>query len=442
MKRLNKVAAIILAAIMVLTMTATAFAVAYIDEDGNITQENEILPGGIMTLSGDLDLGFDMGADWEFGFGEDVFFPAFGNATGEVVEFWENDFTGAKFIRIRTVHVHEEEGEIAGYVDFSTNINTFFVGDEPEIGDTITGFFDNMRPMIMIYPPQHNALAIANITDDAPRLLLARFDENWVSCNGQFRLNISEDTEILFQGGDSFEGEIDELIGRKLLVEFMISHRDIPETIPNPRKITILYELAVHPILEIDWDVVDGEELPVENIILGDNSVLVAVDPWQNIGWSGYTLAQGQNVDWSEFEIIITINGLSRGVPNARIMSLVDGNVIYGVAEDLNHLSGGFSIYVPLRAVTEMLGFTPEWNAERRVVTVNSPSGEISINMNYTNYTLVNHGGVEVHIALSRPLMLGDRTYVPLQFFRELYGFNNAWWEGGQVYLDNAERME
>ncbi|MCL1844200.1 MAG: copper amine oxidase N-terminal domain-containing protein [Defluviitaleaceae bacterium] len=380
---LRKAGAFIIAAVMMITSAITASGIAIIDEDGNIIQENEHLEGGIMTLAGELDFDFD--------FEEFPNFPAFGKVTGEVTELWENDFTGGEFVRIRRALEGYYEGQYS-YFDFLIDGNSFVMGQAPETGDVITGFFDANVPVTMIYPPQHTAVVIVNRADDLPRVIVDRFDEDWVSSDNLFRLNINDDTEIIFQGGDSFEGDTEELIGRKLVVEFSVSHRDIPETIPNPDKITVLYERAVHPGIEIDWSFGDYEE-----------------------------------TDWSGYDIVITMDGVSFGVPGA------------------NHATVGDSIfpnYVPLRAITEILGFVPEWNAETREITVDGLRGEITFRVDMPYYAVVSPTGAASTYTLDPPIIINDITYVPVRFFRDVFGFNNAWWTGGNISLDNEEIME
>jgi hypothetical protein len=96
-----------------------------------------------------------------------------------------------------------------------------------------------------------------------------------------------------------------------------------------------------------------------------------------------------------------------------------------------------------------MMGFTPTWSDALRRVVVGSPFGEITIypgpggNLDMqTTYTLTTAGGITLTYTLATPLIHNDRTYVPLAFFSEVFGFTNAWFEGGQVHLDNAEQMQ
>jgi hypothetical protein len=379
----------IIFALMVFAMTTNALGIAIIDEDGNIIQENEVLEGGIVPMMGGLDLG-------DFDFGESIFFPAFGYVRGAVEghDMWSSLYGGGQRMRVFT-----EDGS---RVHFNIDANTFTMGDRSS--GIITGFFDNNVLVPAIYPPQHTAIAIIYRNNDTPRIILDRFDAEWISSDQNFRLSIGDDTEIVFQGGDVFEGDHSELIGRKLLVEFMLSHRDIPETIPNPQRITILYERAVHPILEIDWDYfgVDPYE-PIQHT--------PASDPWDAVSW------HGEDSDPENYEILITIRGLQRGVPNARV-----------------HNANGLT-YLPLRAVTEIMGFVPQWNEQTRAVTVLSPVGEISLNAGNENYTLVSAGGLTLYFTMPSPIIVEGRTYVPLQFFHEAYGFHDTHIYNNRVHL-------
>jgi hypothetical protein len=374
---------IVTAILLIIVMTTTVvFAIANLDEDGNII-ENEPLPGGIVTMMEELDFG-----GWE-----DV--PAFGSVTGEVTEFWHHDWNDVRFVRI--------DGVTSADFIFG---NAFVLGNEIKVGDTITGFYNNLTPTTSIYPPQYTPLVLVNHEDrEGTRVILDRFNSNWISSDNNFRLNINEDTAIYFQGGDVFEGEKEELIGRKLLVEFSVSHRDFPETIPNPERITILYELAVPPILELDpdWDLDVFDDVP-RNI-------------WDNIVWHGYP--DFGEYDWSAYDIIISLNGLSRGVPNASSATLGD-------AQSPN--------YLPLRAITEMLGFVPYWNEADSGITVGNPRGEITFRIGEPHYTLTDpFWELSLLFESEPPVIINGRTYVPLSFFSEVYGLS--------VYLDEEYVM-
>ncbi|MCL2405423.1 MAG: hypothetical protein FWC92_07750 [Defluviitaleaceae bacterium] len=154
--------------------------------------------------------------------------PVFGSMTGTVV-------------RIATQYTDPPsyafylEGE-SGSAVLITDFNTFFLGEIPEVGDTITGFHLMTTFMRAIYPPQYDVSVIVN--GDFENIAVDRFDDELISYDGNLRLNIGEDTEIILQDGELFDCE---LAHRKLVVLFDISTRSIPaQTTPN--KIIVLFE--------------------------------------------------------------------------------------------------------------------------------------------------------------------------------------------------------
>ena len=173
----------------------------------------------------DNGYGYDSGFDpWE-----DI--PVFGSWTGEVVEVNVDDSYPPTY----TFLLHTENGS----VNFITNFNTFFLGDMPEVGDTITGFHEMQMFMITIYPPQFNASVIVN--GEFYNIHVDRFDDELFSYDGSLKLNIGEETEIILQDGQPFDCE---LAHRKLVVVYDISTRSIP-AITTPSQIIVLFEHAV-----------------------------------------------------------------------------------------------------------------------------------------------------------------------------------------------------
>ncbi len=73
------------------------------------------------------------------------------------------------------------------------------------VGDAITGYYDGNAPTALIYPPQYLALAIAkryphqNVKAD-------RFDNEFISSDGQLQLVITPFTKIELKNGQHFMG--------------------------------------------------------------------------------------------------------------------------------------------------------------------------------------------------------------------------------------------
>ena len=162
--------------------------------------------------------------------------PVFGFWLGEVIEVVVDD----SYPPIYTFHL---EG-VGGSATFIADFNTFFLGDIPEVGDYIVGYYLMDAPMIMIYPPQYNVSVIVN--GEFLGVAVDRFDDELVSYDGFLKLNIDDNTEIILQDGEPFDGD---LAHRKLVVLYGVSTRSIPAQ-TTPDKIIVLFEgFATGPAL-------------------------------------------------------------------------------------------------------------------------------------------------------------------------------------------------
>jgi len=110
-----------------------------------------------------------------------------------------------------------------------------YVMDELKAGSEIVSFYDANAPVIFIYPPQYNAVAIAAVKEERT-VKVDRFDDNLVSSDGNLKLNISEDTKITLADGSAYTGE---LTGRNLVVTYSVSTESIPAQ-TTPSHITVL----------------------------------------------------------------------------------------------------------------------------------------------------------------------------------------------------------
>jgi hypothetical protein len=329
MKNAKKSTALILAAAMMLLISAKAFGLAYAEND---------FTGGL---------------------------PSYGMVTGEVIEV-DNEYE----YRIRI------EGE-QGTADFIVTPNTFILGEYPQVGDTITGFFDNRLPIMAIYPPRYTAVVIDNGESGSVFVdrFYASYDGEMLSADGQRRLNVSNPvTEIISQEGQDAAGW--DLEGRLLVVVYDTATRSLPPLIFAPERIIVMYEIAVHPgPADIDWD----------------------------------------------FYHDVVVNGI--GLPG--ISFHTEG---YGL----------FPTHVPIRAVMEFMD--PEglvlWNSG--TVSLSGQWGEISFRVGSSVVTV--NGKT---VLLNEPtVLIESRTQVPFSFFTQVLGMNNAFFEGGTVFIDDFEKMQ
>lgn len=131
------------------------------------------------------------------------------------------------------ITVQNEDGLI---VNFIADPQTYFLHHERvSVGDFITGYYDGDRPVILIYPPQYQALIIVK---ESPfeRVAVDYFDENLVSSDGLLQLNVSFETQIHLTNGQAFTQSVAE---RNLIVRYGPTTKSIPA-------LTSPYEVIVY----------------------------------------------------------------------------------------------------------------------------------------------------------------------------------------------------
>lgn len=72
-------------------------------------------------------------------------------------------------------------------------------------------------------------------------------------------------------------------------------------------------------------------------------------------------------------------------------------------------------------------------------VTVEGINGQITFSINSETY-IVN--GEVITLPNLPSFMVNGTIYVPIRFFRDVFGMNNAYFAGGTVQINNEERME
>ncbi|MCL2610778.1 MAG: copper amine oxidase N-terminal domain-containing protein [Defluviitaleaceae bacterium] len=263
-----------------------------------------------------------------------------------------------------------------------------FVFGEIEVGVHLAFYYRPDLPVALIYPEQLTAVAIVvynpedTLFHKADMFQVQDFNDlgatadanRLISMDGELVINIGPDTEILDNEGNNYEGDLN---GRNLLVFYSITTRSIPPQ-TTPSQIIVL---------------------PVEGIftLTGMMPTLPPINDVESVDLASYDNEEPR--DWTGYTIILNS---SIGLTN-NILEYDDG------------------VYVPLRAVTEALGYTVGWNPATAEVTLTLEDKEVS----YLPTTIIR-----------------NRAYVPLSFFRELLGFNNAYFAGGHVQINNEEVMQ
>ena len=145
-----------------------------------------------------------------------------------------------------------------------------------EVGTVVTGFYDTNLPVPMIYPPQHHARVL--MSPSSYNVIVDRFDADLIAESNPWQLLVNDtpNVEIFLQDGTPFDGELE---NRLLAVFYELTMSGTPtplagqepvhtglEKLIIPSRIYVLFERAVHPILQLtpedlgymhDYDVLD-----------------------------------------------------------------------------------------------------------------------------------------------------------------------------------------
>jgi len=116
-------------------------------------------------------------------------------------------------------------------------------------------------------------------------------------------------------------------------------------------------------------------------------------------------------IDWSRYPIII--------------------NGERGVAADWHTAPGeDFPTHIPLMPVAEALGV--QVNVDDSTVTMEGINGTITFTVGSFDFDVA---GNTVELGHSS-LLVGNNIYVPITFFRAVYGMGQSAWIGGHVFID------
>lgn len=155
------------------------------------------------------------------------------------------------------------QGTIKVYLEDKDNSPAYFVLTEQtyyvddvkiEEGKEITGYYESGKPMILIYPPQYSIDIVAAKPADG-FMKADKFDANLLSSDKQLKLNISTDTEIIWENNTQinwFKAPTAEelqtvLTNRKMIVFYDFTTKSLPAQ-TTPYKIIVLSQQEVDPL--------------------------------------------------------------------------------------------------------------------------------------------------------------------------------------------------
>ncbi len=166
----------------------------------------------------------------------------------------------------KIAYVEDKEGTPANIV---ITKDTYIVNNEKITeGATITGFYDANAPMLMIYPPQYKA-EVVSVDKEGQNVKVSVFDKDLVSSDSWLKLNISKDTKIISQDGNTFDGE---LANRKLVVLYGITTRSIPAQ-TTPSEIVVLSENTSDTINELTPGEIPPRVVSSMDIVVNDKKI-------------------------------------------------------------------------------------------------------------------------------------------------------------------------
>lgn len=97
------------------------------------------------------------------------------------------------------------------------------------------------------------------------------------------------------------------------------------------------------------------------------------------------------------------------------VPAVVNGATVYDVvAEEVNGIT-----MIPLRSVMENLGYTVTWNGENRSIDLTKGAQFITMTLDTDSYAFSRRAPQQLGAC---PTLVGDSTYVPLNFIHEIIG--------------------
>ena len=271
--------------------------------------------------------------------------------------------------------------------DFLINDETVLAGeaglislDELAIGDTITAYYIQPMAMTMIYPPQFPASVLVKPSEDV-NIHAGFFADQIADYEAGLMVTVNPDNPRLNAKGEAVTGPLE----YKFLVVYYTDKTADVMFPNNPAEIT-----------------------PSQIIVL---DIPIDLDTMKLIR-KGADYATPISVD---SEDIIKSVKTEFEVQGASIS--VEGKVLDAPAAYVSE--AGFTM-VPLRAVSEALGFTVDWNQELKKISIGVAT---FLTIGEDEYTI----GRMVPRSLGQaPELKNDSTFVPVEFFTQVLGVTVA----------------
>lgn len=264
-------------------------------------------------------------------------YPFYLSFTGTVKEVIKVDDITTK------VYLKNEDDTEAYFI---INENTYFAdGVKLEEGLKLTGYYESGKPMILIYPPQYTIDIVTPVYEEG-FVKADKFDSRLLSRDKQLKLNISEDTEIVWENNTqvywfakpSIE-ELETALGnRQMIVYYDFTTKSIPAQ-TSPNKIIVLSQ-----------QIEDKINIIVEDVILDAPSAYISEAGNVMVPVRAISEALGLEVSWNnDYKSVHIGSGISFKINEKNYTA--DGAAI--TLEEAAILKNG-STYVPLSFFKEV----------------------------------------------------------------------------------------
>lgn len=84
-------------------------------------------------------------------------------------------------------------------------------------------------------------------------------------------------------------------------------------------------------------------------------------------------------------------------------------------------------VFIPLRAVTEAFGASVAWDQSTQMITITYKASTVRLTVGSTQAQLISTGETRAFLFDNAPVLINDRTYVPLRALSEAFGADVKW---------------
>lgn len=230
--------------------------------------------------------------------------PSYGAITGTVSEVsprYDNDgnpIEGAYLVSLTYGQSNQ--------ANFVVTSDTVFVTErEIKAGDTFTGYYDARRPMIMIYPPQYQAVAVAVNLNAATGFHVAAFDASLRSDDGLLQLEFADDSKLYHTDGTPFT---DTPGGNEMVVLYHPAMDSSPQ-IGRVISAVILDKASATPPAPPSAEEVASAKISVNGTVIDAPTLYLAANGEIMVPLRAVAEALGYTVSWNNESRSIVVEG-------------------------------------------------------------------------------------------------------------------------------------